>query len=369
MSKTLGVGVIGIGHAGARHARALQSGAVEGARLAAVSDLDPACVEGFDAPSLSAEELVVAPGVEAVVIATPHLSHLALAELALRAGRHVLVEKPLGVEALRCDLTLQAYAELGPARPLFGVVHDHRADPRFRWIASLLRRGELGRVERMVWQATTFFRTEAYYAESPWRGSFAREGGGLLVNQAPHLFDTLSWLFGMPRRVFGICRFGRFHEIEVEDDMTAHFEFASGMTALLVASTGEAPGSSRLEISADRGQLVLEGDTATVHRTRESVRDFRRREASGRPRAEVERVVFPPEERAAAPVLGNFVQAIRGEARLFAPAEQARNAVELANAVLWSSLREGPIDLPLDTAGFQRVQNELRQGGRRAKSG
>jgi predicted dehydrogenase len=369
VNRTLGVGVIGIGHAGARHARALANGAVEGARLAAVSDLDPARTEGFAAPSLPAAELAAAPGVDAVVVATPHLSHLELAELALGAGRHVLVEKPLGVEARECDRALRIHAELGPSRPLFGVVHDHRADPRFRWVASLLRRGELGRVERVVWQATTFFRTEAYYAESPWRGSFAREGGGLLVNQAPHLFDTLSWLFGMPRRVLGICRFGRFHEIEVEDDMTAHFEFASGMTALLVASTGESPGSSRLEISADRGQLVLEGDTATVHRTKESVRDFRRREASGRPRSEVEHVVFPPDERTAAPVLANFVQAIRGEARLFAPADQARNAVELANAVLWSSLREGPIDLPLDTAGFQRVQNELRQGGRRANSG
>jgi predicted dehydrogenase len=252
---------------------------------------------------------------------------------------------------------------------LFGVVHDHRADPRFRWLQALLKRGDLGRVERVVWQATAYFRTEAYYAESPWRGSFLREGGGLLVNQAPHLFDTLLWLFGVPRRALGVCRFGRFHEIEVEDDVTAHFDFSSGMTALVIAGTGEAPGTSRLEISADRGRVVLEGETAVVHRTRESVSGYRRREASGRPRMDVESVVFAEETRTGTLLLQNFAAAIRGEARLLAPAEQARGAVELANAVLWSSLCERPIDLPLDVAGFRRVHAELAHGASRANSG
>ena len=367
--KTLGIAVIGVGHAGARHARALQTGEIAGARLAAVADVDPERCAGFDVPAVSAAELATMPSVDAVVVATPHLAHLPLAEQALRAGRHVLVEKPLGVDAGACDELLAAYGELGSNRPLFGVVHDHRADPRFRWLQALLKSGEIGRVERVVWQATAFFRTEAYYAESPWRGSFAREGGGLLVNQAPHLFDTLAWLFGMPRRVLGICRFGRFHEIEVEDDVTAHFEFASGMTALVVAGTGEAPGTSRLEVSGDRGRVVLEGDSAAVHRTQESVSGYRRREADGKPRTELERLVFSEPVRTGTLILQNFVAAIRGEARLLAPADQARHAVELANAVLWSSVREGPIELPLDVSGFRRVHAELGRGAARANIG
>jgi predicted dehydrogenase len=367
----IGVGVIGIGHAGARHAQALVDGAVPGARLTAVADLQSDRAQSFHVPVLDASELVHAPGVDAVVIATPHLSHLALAAQALGARRHVLVEKPLGVDTAECNDVLLEYGRQGPERPLFGVVHDHRADPRFRWLSSLLKRGELGRVERVVWQATDYFRTEAYYAESPWRGSFAREGGGLLVNQAPHLFDTLVWLFGAPRRALGVCRFGRFHEIEVEDDVTAHFDFASGMSALVIAGTGEAPGTSRLEVSADRGRAVLEGNEATVHRNRESASGYRRREASGRPRADVERVVFPQEGRTGLLLLQNFVAAIRGEARLLAPAEQAKHAVELANAVLWSCLSERPIDLPLDGAGFRRVFEQLQKGGgvRHADSG
>jgi predicted dehydrogenase len=365
----IGVGVIGIGHAGARHAQALADGAVPGARLAAVSDPRGERGRPFDVPDLAAADLVRAPGVDAVVIATPHLSHLELAQLALAAGRHVLVEKPLGVDTADCEAVLAEYLRLGPERPLFGVVHDHRADPRYRWLQALLRRGELGRVERVVWHATDFFRTEAYYAESPWRGSFAREGGGLLVNQAPHLFDTLVWLFGTPRRALGICRFGRFHEIEVEDDVTAHFDFASGMSALVIAGTGEAPGTSRLEVSADRGRVVIEGSEATVHRNRALASEYRRRESSGRPRADVERVMFAAENRTGLALLQNFVAAIRGEARLLAPAEQAKTAVELANAVLWSCLRERPIDLPLDAAGFRRVLEQLKQGVRRAKSG
>jgi predicted dehydrogenase len=367
--KTLGIGVIGIGHAGARHASALAEGAIPGARLVAVSDLEMERCSPFAVPAVSAAELLTLPAVDAVVIATPHLSHLALAERALLSGRHVLVEKPLGIETGACDEALAAYARLGADRPLFGVVHDHRAEPKFRWLQALLKRGELGRVDRVTWQATAFFRTEAYYAESPWRGSFLREGGGLLVNQAPHLFDTLVWLFGMPRRALGICRFGRFHEIEVEDDMTAHFDFASGMTALVIAGTGEAPGTSRLEVSADRGRIVVEGDDAVVHRTRESVSGYRRRESAGRPRTDVERLVFSEEARTGVLLLQNFAAAIRGEARLLAPADQARSAVELANAVLWSSLCERPIDLPLDVSGFRRVQAELGRNAPRANSG
>jgi predicted dehydrogenase len=334
-----------------------------------VADLDAERAAAFLVPALAPSELVHAPGVDAVVVATPHLSHLSLAEQAFSAGRHVLVEKPLGIDTAECDAVLSVYARLPFERPLFGVVHDHRADPRFRWLSGLLRRGELGRIERVVWQATDFFRTEAYYAESSWRGSFAREGGGLLVNQAPHLFDTLVWLFGMPRRALGICRFGRFHEIEVEDDVTAHFDFASGMTALVVCGTGEAPGTFRLEVSADRGKVVLEGDSATLHRNRESASGYRRREASGRPRADVERVMFTQVRQTGLELLANFAAAIRGETRLHAPAEQARSAVELANAVLWSSLCERPIELPLDTAGFRRILEPLQQGTRRASSG
>jgi len=371
VQRTLGIGVIGLGHAGSRHARALARGDVPGARLEFVCDPKPERRAGFGVPATpDPAEMLVRPSVDAVIVATPHPAHLAMAGLALRAGRHVLVEKPLGVLAADCDALLAEHAGLGPRAPLFGVVHDYRAEPRFRWLGAMLRRGELGRIERVVWQATDFFRTEAYYAESDWRGTFAGEGGGLLVNQAPHVLDLLVHWFGVPRRVLGICRFGRYHAIEVEDDVTAHLEFAAGFSALVVLGTGEAPGTSRLEISGDRGRVVLEGPELVFHKNREPASVYRRRQASGRPAVDSDRLAFPPSGPTGVAIVQNFVAAVRGEARLLAPAEQARAAVELANAITWSSLLERPLELPIDVEGFRRVHGELvRNGSRRAGSG
>jgi len=371
VQRTLGIGVIGLGNAGGRHARALARGEVPGARLEFVCDPKPERRVGYGVPvAADPAEMLGRPNVDAVIVATPHPAHLTAARLALRAGRHVLVEKPLGVLAADCDALLAEHARLGPGAPLFGVVHDYRAEPRFRWLGALLRRGELGRIERVVWQATDFFRTEAYYAESDWRGTFAGEGGGILVNQAPHLLDLLVHWFGMPRRVLGICRFGRYHSIEVEDDVTAHLEFGAGFSALVVLGTGEAPGTSRLEISGDRGRVVLEGRELAFHKNREPASLYRRREATGRPAVDVERMVFPPSEPTGVALVRNFVAAVRGEARLLSPAEQARSAVELANAITWSSLLERPLELPIDVEGFRRVHADLvRHGTRRAESG
>jgi predicted dehydrogenase len=210
-------------------------------------------------------------------------------------------------------------------------------------------------VERVVWQATDFFRTESYYRASAWRGTYRGEGGGVLVNQAPHVFDTLVWLLGKPKRVLGSCRFGRFHEIEVEDDVTAELRFATGATALVVVATGEAPGTNRLEISGDRGRIVIEGGSALIHRNRELASQFRTRESCGRPLSDVERLELERGPATASLLLANFVQAIAKAEPIAAPAAEAASAVEVANAVLWSSWLERPIELPLDALGFERA--------------
>jgi predicted dehydrogenase len=371
MEPELGVGVVGLGGAGSRHARALEEGRVPGARLVAVCDpLPERCAQFAVWASAQAHELLAREDVRAVVLATPHPVHVKLSRAALLAGKHVLVEKPLGVHKAECARVLAAHASLGPERPVFGVVHDYRADPRFTWLSSQLQRGDFGRVERVVWQATDWYRTEAYFRGSSWRGRFASEGGGLLVNQAPHLLDLLIWLFGAPSRVLGSCRFGRFHEIEVEDEVTAMLDFPTGMSALVIAGTGEAPGTNRLEVSCDRGRIVLEDAGALVHRNREPSSVHRRREVSGRPLADVERLEFPVRSATGLSLLRNFVDAVRGTARLLAPAHEAAAAVEVANAILWSSLLERPVTLPIDGAGFERALTELsarakREAGRR----
>jgi predicted dehydrogenase len=356
----LGVGVIGLGSAGARHARNLAEGRVNGARLAAVCDPLQERQREFAVPGFAdAGALLASASVDAVVIATPHRLHVPLGRAALASGRHVLVEKPLGVHRAECDELLAEHRALDEGRPVFGVVHDYRVDPRYAWLKELLAAGEFGRVERVVWQATDLYRTLAYYHSSAWRGRFATEGGGLLLNQAPHLLDTLVWLLGAPKRVFGLCRFGQFHDIEVEDDVTAAIDFASGVRAVLIAGTGEAPGTNRLEISCDRGRIVLEGHEALVQRNREPASAHRRRERSGKPLSDVERITLPKAERTRVEVLTNFVAAIRGEARLLVPASEAVRAVEVANAILWSSIEGRALDLPLDGAGFARLLDRL----------
>lgn len=334
-----------------------------GAHLAAVADTDPTRCEQFAAPGFADLRRVLSlTDVGAVVVATPHPSHTELCAQALRAGRHVLVEKPLGVHKAECLRVLGVHETLASRALRFGVVHDYRADPRMVWLKDVLASGALGRVERAVWQATDFYRTDEYYRSSPWRGTFAGEGGGLLVNQAPHLVDTLIWLFGMPVRVAGFCRFGRFHDIEVEDDVTAVLDFKSGQSAVLIASTGEAPGANRLDISCDRGHVLVEKTKIVLHKNRESTSAHRQREASARPLADCEELRFAPGAPTGLTLLRNFVASIRGAEPLLAPAAEAARAVEVANAILWSSLLGHPLDLPIDGSRFTLVLRELMRG-------
>lgn len=369
VKKTLGVGIIGLGSAGTRHARALLGGKIQGAHLAAVWDSSPERLTPYSAIArLSSEEMMGRGEAQAVVIATPHPTHEKLAIQALRARLPVLVEKPLALQKLECERLLMLHRSLSGAGTSFGVVHDYRADDRFRFVAELLAAGELGRVERVVWQATDWFRTDAYYLNSTWRGRFASEGGGLLVNQAPHLLDTLCWLFGLPCKVLGICRFGRFHDIEVEDDVTAYLHYASGVTAHLILGTGEAPGSNRFEVSGDRGRVVVEGRRIWVHRNREPASVYRRREAGGRPLSDVSCKEFDPSPTGLR-ILQNFVDATRSGEALVAPAAEAAQAVELANALLWSTILERPLELPIDAERFSEVYREFREGAARRLSG
>ncbi|HET9956870.1 MAG TPA: Gfo/Idh/MocA family oxidoreductase, partial [Polyangiaceae bacterium] len=292
MTQDLRIGVIGLGYAGTRHARALQDGRIPGARLHAVCDQDPGRAAAFpDSVHARLDDIFAEPALDAVVIATPHRSHVELCENALREGLSVLVEKPFGVHAAECRRALAAHSdairsaalhsatkrtETAPQEQvsariqrsvmplLLGVVHDYRVEPKFIWLKELIQRGELGRVVRFTWQATNFFRTEAYFQTSPWRGRFLTEGGGILVNQAPHLLDAVAWLFGVPRRLFASCGFGRYHQIEVEDDVNALLEYADGTRGNLQLSTGESPGTQRLDVSFDGGRVVVEGNEAVI---------------------------------------------------------------------------------------------------------
>ena len=345
---------------GGYHAHRLAEGRIAHATLAAVSDLDPAQLAQFPTvPGFTDSRALLRSGlVDAVLIATPHYDHTMIGIDALGQGLHVLVEKPISVHKADCDQLVAAHTN---PRQVFAAMLNQRTDPYFQKIRALVRSGELGELRRLSWTITDWFRTDAYYASGGWRATWAGEGGGVLLNQATHNLDLWQWMFGMPLRVRAVCGLGRHHTIEVEDDVTAIWEYANGATGVFTTTTGEAPGTNRLEVAGDRGRLVYENNRLVFTQTTGTVRDFCRQSPQhyARP-AQTEQVFeFPDHGGQHAAVLQNFINAILDGQALIAPAAEGAGAVELANAMVWSSLRNEPIQLPLDAAGYAQQLRQL----------
>jgi len=349
--------ITGLGAMGAIHARNLLAGSVRGATLAAVCDRDAARLTAYREPVrvfADVDAMLASAAIDALLIATPHHDHPEAAIRALRAGRHVLVEKPLAVHKAEAERMLAAGAAADP-RLKFGVVFNQRTRPAYRQIRHLIQSGELGALRRVQWTLTDWFRPDAYYASSPWRATWAGEGGGVLANQAPHQLDVFCWLFGVPQRVRAFCNFGRYHAIEVEDDVTAYFELPDGATATFIISTGEAPGTSRLEVAGDRGRLVFENGQQRHTRNAVPASEFSRTtsEPFGVPPTQETTIPLDAPAGEHLEILQNFTDAIRDGAPLIAPAAEGLHSLELANAMLLSTWLDRTIDLPFDGGVFQ----------------
>lgn len=356
------IGVVGLGVMGSAHARHLLSGAVERCELAAVCHRDPARTEPFRPARAfaTADEMIRSGAVDAVLIATPHTSHASIAIAALEQGLHVLVEKPIAVTKAEA---LRLLAARRDPRQVVAAMFNVRTWPWWRRLRELVAGGELGEIRRIQWTATAWFRTQAYYDHNAWRGTWAGEGGGVLLNQCPHQLDLLQWIFGMPSRVCGFCRFGQWHAIEVEDDVTAFLEFPLGATGVFIASTGEAPGTSRLEIAAEMGRVVVEDKVIRWRRNAEPMSAFLRTSPQAFesfPAVEDLVIETPTECGNYIEVMRNFADAILDGVPLIAPAEEGLRSLELANAILLSSLEERPVDLPLDAGAWEARLEELR---------
>ncbi len=365
-------GVVGVGTMGASHANWLAEGAIPRATLTAVADPDPARLASYDkvARFADAGAMIRSGLVDAVLIATPHFDHVTVGIDALANGLHVLVEKPLAVHKADCERLLAAYARRPDQRQRFGVMFNLRTLARYAKLKSLIDTGELGAIRRVNWIITECFRTNAYYASGGWRATWRGEGGGVLVNQCPHHLDLLQWLFGMPVAVQARCRFGAFHPIEVEDEVTAQLEFADGASGVFVASTGEAPGTDRLEIAAERGRVVIEDQRITWLRNVVPMGEFCRTTPERFARPETWKVEVPVASGGGDhnTITRNFVAAILDGAPLIAPAEDGIRSVELANAMILSSVTERTVRLPLDGAEYQRQLERLIAGAAATRS-
>lgn len=354
------LGIIGLGNIGKYHADYLSKGKVSRCELAAVCDSFAPLDRFKPLPTFTdPAQLFAAGAVDAVIIATPHYQHTTLGMAALQAGLHIMVEKPISAHKADAERLIQM-AQKHP-RQVFAGMFQLRTEPRYLKIQKLIRDGHLGEITRVSWIITDWYRTDAYYASGGWRATWKGEGGGVLLNQCLHNLDTLAWLCGMPKRVRGFCALGRYHNIEVEDDVTAYLEWSNGASGVFITSTGEAPGTNRFEIAGTMGKVVLENNRLTFTRNEVSMVDFSRTSKVGFAKPEVWNVEIPFMD-AVVPhsiLMQNFVDAILEGTPLTAPGAEGIHSVELANVMLYSSLLEQTVDLPMDSAAYERKLQEL----------
>lgn len=351
------IGIIGMGNAGMMHARELVAGRIPGAVLTAVCDRPErlAQVRGelpADVAFITDPETFPDPAVcDAVAVTTPHYQHPELVIRALRAGCHVFCEKPAGVRASDARRMNRAAARSGR---VFAMNFNRRLEPVWLKLKQLVDAGALGTLRRVQWTSTDWFRTDGYYASAGWRGTWAGEGGGLLLNQCIHILDLWQHFFGMPRRVRAFCGFGKYHRIEVEDEVTAYFEHPYGLTGVWIAGTAESPGTNRLEIAADHGRLVAENRTLRWWRTAEPVQTFLRTAAGtfGEPECWTCDIPAGGQADLSGGTMKNFVAAIRDGAPLLIPGPEGLRSLEIANAILLSAWSDDWARVPVDARRF-----------------
>ena len=350
MSK-LKMGIVGFGNMGTTHARNLNKGLVKDMQLGAICDIDPTRLEAAkkdypDIPLFSnAEELYKNGGCDAVIVAIPHYDHPKYVETAFSYGLNVITEKPAGVYTKQV-LEMNAAAE--KSGKLFGIMYNQRTTDTYKKIKKMVEDGTLGHIKRIQWTITDWYRPQAYHDSASWRSSWAKEGGGTLINQNPHQLDLWQWMFGMPDRISSHVSYGKYYDIEVEDDVTAYLEYDNGTTGVYITSTGEAPGTNRLEIAADMGKIVVENDKMIFYRNTVSEREFNKinTEPFGLP--ECWKCEIPVKAASKAPhalIMQDFAEGILTGKKLLAPGYDGIKGLTISNAIHLSSWTGETVDV------------------------
>lgn len=370
-------GIIGCGNIGTRHFRNLIDGKIANGELVAVSDSVPEKIADIkkqladrNLPEDSirffsdGNELIGSKCCDAVIIAVPHYFHPTLAVKALENGINAITEKPAGVYTLQVEEMLE-HAKKHPELKL-GIMFNQRTNPAFKMMKKLIADGQLGKISRLNWIITDWFRTQSYYDGGGWRATWKGEGGGVLFNQAPHNIDLFQWIPDMmPIKVRAFCKFGKYHDIEVEDDVTAYFEYENGATGVFITSTGDAPGTNRFEVTGENGKLVYDGGNLTFWKNETSSLEYIKTDTNGFRAPKCEQTVFTNEELCGlmgensqhAGILNNFANAVLGLEPLYAPASDGLKGVVLANAMLLSAWTDADVEIPFDGQKYLDLLN------------
>ncbi|MBS5660115.1 MAG: Gfo/Idh/MocA family oxidoreductase [Clostridiales bacterium] len=371
MENQLRMGIIGVGNIGSAHAHCIAGGQIRGMYLTALCDTDPdrrqALNEQYpDIPIFENHHALLTSGLtDGVIIATPHYFHPIIATDAFSAQQHVLSEKPAGVDTGTVREMNEAAKKSGK---VFGIMFNQRTDPLFAKAREILQTGQLGIPKRLVWIVTNWYRTQAYYDSGKWRATWGGEGGGVLLNQAPHNLDLWQWIFGMPKRIRAFCSVGKYHRIAVEDDATIYAEYDGGATATFITTTGEYPGTNRLEIAGDLGKLVLEEGKLTWWKLSEPERQYCFDVNASSP-PELTKTIFheTPSQFGHAQILQNFTDAVLHGEALIAPGIDGIKELTLSNAAYLSSWTDDWVELPFNEQAFEQHLAHLVQSESSAK--
>lgn len=368
MSKKIKLGIIGIGNMGSAHARNIVGGECPDFELVAVADIKPQRLEWAKSelsPDIhcfeTAEEMLDSGLINACMVCVPHYDHPKYAIECMRRGIHVMVEKPAGVYTKQ----VREMNEEAKKHPdvVFGMMFNQRTNCIYRKMRELVQSGVYGNIRRTNWIITNWYRPQAYYDSGDWRATWSGEGGGVLLNQAPHNLDIWQWICGKPSAVTAFCNVGKFHNIEVEDEATIYAEYENGATGVFITSTGDCPGTNRLEITGTRGKLVLENGILKLWKLNEDERDICKNATEGFVSPETEYSEFSAErEEAHAGILKNFAGAILHGEELLSPGYDGINELMISNAAYLSQWTgNGRIPLPFDTAEFDRLLKEKQK--------
>ncbi|MBO5882937.1 MAG: Gfo/Idh/MocA family oxidoreductase [Clostridia bacterium] len=346
------LGILGVGNMGSGHIGNFVAGKWNEIEVAAVCDLKTDRLDrakealGADIPVFTnAEEMMDSGLIDAVLVAVPHYDHPKYAMMAMEKGLHVMIEKPAGVYTKQV-LEMNEFAKKHDV--VFGIMMNQRTNCIFRKMREIVQSGELGAIRRTNWIITDWYRPQFYYDSGDWRATWSGEGGGVLLNQCPHNLDLWQWICGMPKTVSAHLHFGKWHDIEVEDDVTAYVEYENGATGVFVTTTGDAPGTNRFEISLEKGKIVAEGANSLVMwKSDISEPEFSKTNTSpfGRPKFEKIDVETDGMNLQHSAVLNAFAARILHGEPLVAEGVEGINGLTISNAMHLSAWLGKPIDI------------------------
>jgi len=373
--KKIRFGIIGLGNQGNNYIKRFENGQIENGEISALCDVNPVKIEKvknrtplknivyFD----DYKKMLDSGLVDAVLVETPHYQHPEIAIECLNRNVNVIVDKPAGVYTKQVR-EMNEVAEKSKAH--FAVLFNQRTTAVYRKMRELILSGEIGEIQRVTWIITDWFRTQQYYDSGSWRATWSGEGGGVLINQCPHQIDLIQWVVGMmPKKVRGFCHYGKWHDIEVEDDVTAYFEYENGATGVFITTTGEAPGTNRFEVSGTKGKVLCEGGKLYINKNTADSQEFSKDPANtfggGKLLGQMVEVETDGKNPAHAGIINNFANALLGLEEFFVDGKEGIKGVELMNAIELSGWKGGEaVTIPVNEDEYLEELNKHRKTSR-----